>query len=366
MKIRTITCHNVNNYGASLQASALCEYLRRQGHDAKVIDYRPVRPPHGHRSRLRTILEWPLLRPIARLIDGYRAWRSRDRRRRFDAYLSTLPLTRRYSSLARLRDTPPQADLYIAGSDQIWNSRFANGRDPAFYLHFGPESVRRASYAASFASRRLPVDSFYNMQARLAKLDYISVRESSGLDILRSLGYDGVQVVDPVFLLPRSYWDTVADRSEIHRPGGYILLYAFDAGPLIMDTARRLSHAMHLPIISISAYPVKGVAKNYCNAGPAEFLSLIRGASVILTESFHALAFGMIYRVPFFAFKRSEDLNARLTDFLTTLGLKHRLISHATGPLPQVAMDFTAPEAILAHMRENSVNYLNRITSTPL
>lgn len=366
MKIRTITCHNVNNYGASLQATALCGYLRLQGHDAKVIDYIPVRGGTAPRSRLRTILESPLLRPVARLIDSYRSYRSRDRRRRFATYLSALPLTRRYSSLAQLRETPPQADLYIAGSDQIWNPRFANGRDPAFFLDFGAATTRRASYAASFASEQLPQNSEQEMQSHLATLDDISVRESSGLDILHSLGYEGVQVVDPVFLLPRSYWDSVAGRSEIRHKGNYILLYAFDAGPLIRDTARRLSEDMRLPVISIAAYPVKGVEKNYCNAGPAEFLSLIRGASVILTESFHALAFGMIFRVPFFAFRRNENLNARLTDFLSTLGLSQRLITSDTGTLPQVGMDFSAPETILDQMRETSVKYLNRITSTTI
>lgn len=364
MKIRTITCHNVNNFGASLQATALCEYLRRLGHDAKVIDYIPERHGHiPHRSRLRTILEWPLFRPIARLIDNYREYRRRDRRRRFAGYLSTLPLTERYSSLNQLRDNPPQADLYIAGSDQIWNPRFANGRDPAFYLHFGPESVRRASYAASFASKRLPVDSFYNMKARLARLDDISVRESSGLDILTSLGYEGIQVVDPVFLLPRSYWDAVADRSEIVHKGNYILLYGFDAGSLIMSVARQLSKQLGIPVISISPYPVKGVKKNYCNAGPVEFLSLLRGASVVLTESFHALAFAMIFQVPFYAFRRQESLNARLTDFLSSLGLSRRLITSEATTIPPVEMDFSAPEAILDKMRDTSVDYLNRITS---
>ena len=114
MKICTITCHNVNNFGASLQATALCEYLRGLGHDARVIDYMPVRRHSSRRSRLRTILEWPLFRPVARLIDNYREYRRRDRRRRFASYLSSLPLTGRYTSLCQLRDNPPQADLNIA------------------------------------------------------------------------------------------------------------------------------------------------------------------------------------------------------------------------------------------------------------
>lgn len=365
MKICIITCHNVNNFGASLQATALCEYLCRLGHDAKVIDYMPVRHPHHHhqRSRLRAILESSLFRPIARSAYRYREYRRRDRRRRFAEYLSTLPVTDRYSSLAQLRDDPPEADLYIAGSDQIWNPRLSNGRDPAFYLDFGPDHVRRASYAASFASRRLPVDSLHLIQHQLARLDHISVRESSGLDILSSIGYKGLQVVDPVFLLPRSCWDQAADRSEIRHKGSYILLYTFDAGPLITATARRISKETGLPVISVSPYHIKGMKRNYCNAGPLEFLWLVRGASVILTESFHALAFAMIFHVPFFAFRRQENLNARITDFLSSLGLSRRLITSGTAPLPPLDMDFSTPEAILEKMRETSADYINRITS---
>lgn len=65
-------------------------------------------------------------------------------------------------------------------------------------------------------------------------------------------------MVDPVFLLPRSYWDTAADSSEIHHKGDYILLYGFDTGSLIMDTARCLSKETGLPVVSISPFPVKG------------------------------------------------------------------------------------------------------------
>lgn len=363
MQIRTITCHNSYNFGASLQATALCEYLCRLGHDAKVIDYDPADRDSSHRSRSHTALGWPLLRPIARLVDRYREHRRRDRHRRFASYLSAMPLTRRYTSLRQLRENPPQADLYIAGSDQIWNTRIHDGRDPAFYLSFGPESVHRASYAASFGSRRLPVDSFHVMKSRLSRLEDISVRESSGLDILSSLGYDGCRVVDPVFLLPRTYWDSAADRSEIQPKGKYILLYAFDAGTLITDTARRLSKEMHLPVISVSPCHIKGVRKNYRNAGPIEFLWLVRGASVVLTESFHAVAFAMIFHVPFYAFRHRASRNVRITDFLSALGLTRRLITSEASTIPAVDINFTSPDAILSDIRETSVEYLNHITS---
>ncbi len=366
MIIRTITCHNVNNFGASLQAWALCEYLHRQGHDVKVIDFINQAPIPGttppQRSRKRAIIEHPILRPIGRTIERWRQRYWTPRWRRFGKFLQLIPQTERYTSLEELRKNPPEADLYIAGSDQIWNVRAAEGNNPAYFLDFGHDNTRRASYAASFASSTLPDGTADIISERLKRLDYISVRESSGLDILNSLGHKGTLVVDPVFLIPRTDWDTLADKSEVKGHGKYILLYAFDAGELIMRTARKISRATGWPIISVTPRRLSGVSHNCPIAGPLEFLSLARGASLILSESFHALAFGMIFNVPFFAFQRKENLNARLTDFLSTLGLSDRLVTTDSTPLP-LTMDFSKPEAILSKLRDESVAYLDRITA---
>lgn len=312
------------------------------------------------------MLEWPIFRPVARLIDSYSQHSSRERSRRFGSFLSTLPLTpEHYTSLRQLRDNPPQADLYITGGDQIWDPRYSNGRDPAFYLNFGPDTVKRASYATSFATKYLPIDSLCNMRARLSHLGNISVTESSGLDILSSLGYDGLRVVDPVFLLPRSRWESLAEQSEIKHNGEYILLYASYPQPLITQTARRLSKEMHMPIIAISHFHVKGVNKNYRNAGPLEFLRLVRDASAVLTDSFYALDFATIFHMPFYAFRRQGSHNIRIPEFLTTLGMPRRLITSEASTIPPAYMDFTMPDAILSDMRETSVDYLNHITSSP-
>lgn len=365
MIIRIITCHDVNNFGASLQAWALCEYLRRSGHDAKVIDYINREPSpdasSAPKTRARTLLNFPPFRPIERIINHWRQWYWTPRRRRFNKFLRLIPLTERYTSLDSLRDNPPEADLYIAGSDQIWNPRMSAGNNPAYYLDFGPDSTRRASFAASFASATLPSEFTVTLKDRLGRFDRISVRESSGLDILSAAGIQGTLVADPVFLIPRSDWDALADQSEAKGLRKYILLYAFDAGPLIMSTARRISRSTGWPIISVSPRDLSGVSHSFPLAGPVEFLSLVRGASLILTESFHAIAFGIIFRVPFLAFTRSEDLNARITDFLSLLGLSDRIITSEQSPLP-LSIDFTKPAAILDRLRDQSVAYLKSIT----
>ena len=165
--IRTITCHDVYNYGASLQAYSLQVYLQKQGHDVAIIDYIPfylkrrlpfwyLNPASAYYERLR---KNPVLR-LAYSINNYiEYYRKTGRRRAFDSFTNNfLKLTKKYTSISELREDPPVADLYLAGSDQIWNSYMNNGKDDAFYLDFGSPMVIRCSYAASFGASTVNED----------------------------------------------------------------------------------------------------------------------------------------------------------------------------------------------------------------
>lgn len=160
MKIATITCHNVYNYGASLQAYALQRYLSQEGHDVEIIDYKPyyLNSRYNWRhipaeSRLYPYKDYVGTQCIYFLLKNRKIYKTIGRKRKFDDFRQKfLTLTdNTYTSAEELRATPPQADLYIAGSDQIWNTACENGKDAAFYLDFGSDDTRRISYAASFA-----------------------------------------------------------------------------------------------------------------------------------------------------------------------------------------------------------------------
>ena len=217
MKICTITCHRVYNYGASLQAYALQNYLEGKGHTVKIIDYRPWYLNMRYNfwfiapiSRMYSVASrfW-IIRFIYCLLKRRDALKNYGRKRAFDNFTQQyLRLTdRSYNTLDSLKNMPPLADLYIAGSDQIWNSNYNNGRDPAFYLDFGSINIKRASYAASFAINAIQEDRKPFVKNQLKKFDYISVRERTGLEILRNLGInDAFLVNDPVFLLDKEKW----------------------------------------------------------------------------------------------------------------------------------------------------------------
>ena len=158
MQICTITCHDVYNAGASLQAYALQAYLKSLGHDVKIIDYKPDYLSRHYRLDIvgNPKYDKPILRQAYLLAKLPGRLRMLPRKRAFDSFTAKyLDLTRRYASNAELKADPPEADIYFAGSDQIWNPLFSNGKDPAFYLDFVRRGIR-AAYAASFAVEEFP------------------------------------------------------------------------------------------------------------------------------------------------------------------------------------------------------------------
>lgn len=355
MKIKTITCHHVYNAGASLQAYALAQYLREKGHEVQIIDYRPdYLSRHYRLDRVdNPRYDRPFLRAAYLLakLPG-RLWRLGSRKKRqFDRFTREyLPLTRRYGSLAELRENPPQAQVYLAGSDQIWNSVFLNGRDGAFYLTFAPQSAVRAAYAASFAVPQLPGEWAAQQKEWIAALDIVSVREESAVALLGTLGIDTARaVMDPVFLLPRSHWHRLALRPRGGAP--YVLIYAFDENEDMARTARELAARCGWEIRSIGRC---AFARRRESGGPRELLGLVENAQCVLTDSFHALAFSLIFQRPFLTFRRKEEINTRLEDLLRLAGLEER------GDALQ-SIDWTAVQARLDERTERSRTLIDEV-----
>lgn len=324
MKIKTITCHKVYNVGASLQAYALVRYLSDLGHEVEIIDYRPEYLSRHYRLDVvnNPRFDRPIVKQlylIAKLPGRLKARKS-QRKKNFDEFEKRyLPLTKKcYRSNEELKESPPFADVYLAGSDQIWNTLFQNGRDPAFYLDFAPKSSVKASYAASFATEDILEEWKESTKRWLNELDFISVRESSGMNIIRKLGINnGKLVMDPVFLLENGFWEKLI--SEYSAKEAYLLLYDFDGNVDINEYAKKIAEERSLQIYSIFNTPI---ADCCCmDTGPLEFLQLVYNAEYVISNSFHATAFAIIFEKPFAVFERKEKINTRLLDLLNMLNL---------------------------------------------
>lgn len=365
MKIKTITCHDVYNYGASLQAYALQQYLEMQGHDVQIIDYKPdyMRNhykfwyvPSSSRYYARAMKN-PVLRFMLCCYFAPNRFSTYGRKLKFDAFKKQyLHLTKRYLSYRALTDCPPDADVYIAGSDQIWNSNLPNGKDAAYFLQFGSDKTKRISYAASFAIPDVAEEFKALNSAWLRKFDAISVREHTGLSILQSLGINGgVEVLDPVYLLSASEWNEFAGEKPIITTP-YILVYDLCLNDdSLRAEAERLSKEFALKIISVDGhFKCPYADKNISNAGPQEFVNMIAHAAYVVTNSFHATSFSLILNRPFSVFYKRKNIS-RMADILSHLNLLHCL----NAKHPNYDFNWDDINAHLVEMSQNSINYLS-------
>ena len=337
MKINTITCHNVYNYGATLQTYALQTYLKGLGHEVEIIDYYPKyrnkknfwKIPNNSKvgKYSQRYFLFHLIYAIHRAIKYLRDTNF-DRNKKFDEFdRKYLQITStKYTSYQQLKDNPPIADCYIAGSDQIWNPNGDTGKDPAFFLNFGDSQAKRISYAASFGISEIEEPFKPNLKEYLRILDAISVREKTGLDILNDLGYtDAIQVCDPVFLLSKEQWLCIAPPPLVKND--YILVYDFfQDDDNIKKMSQKLAQEKKCKIVAVNDGGKCIYADvNITNASPNDFLSLIANANVVVSNSFHATAFSLILNKEFYTYPVSRNKNhSRMTDLLDSVGLLDR------------------------------------------
>ena len=322
MRIKTITCHEVYNYGAILQEYALLKHLNYEGHDAEVIHYKP--PYLSGHFRLNAVSnpKWdkPVIKQLYLLAKLPGRLRDLKRKRTFDLFSQKyIPVSSKlYTTNEELKNDLPAGDAYICGSDQIWNSFFQNGKDPAFYLDFVPDNRLKIAYAASFATETIEEDIKAFVKKEVSRLDAVSVRETSGLRILEELGIkNAVQVLDPVFLLPASHWkeNFISPIEE-----DYIFIYDCDNNPFIKEQAIHIKKRYGYKIYAANKN-IKYADTNFYLEGPEKFLSLIYSSKLNLSNSFHALAFSIIFNKRFIAFNRIEKINTRMKDLLAVFNL---------------------------------------------
>lgn len=347
MKIKTITCQHVYNYGASLQAYALQHYIESLGHDVEIIDfnpwfhcdrYNPFFMPKNAIGRAAEIIRvLPFLRfvwyPFKSWKNGmFKTWGRKAAFDRFEKKYYHLTPVKYYSS-DELQKNPPMADVYVAGSDQIWNTFSENGKESGYYLDFGVKETKRISYAASLATSSIREDCKNFVKKQLQKFDAISVREKTGAGLLKEIGIHDVSVVlDPVFLLNKEEWRMLSKSGSLNglKPKSYLLVYDFLGNdPQMVSFAKEYAKKHSLKVVSVNDFNIRDYADvNINNAGPLEFLALIDNAACVVASSFHATAFSIILEKEFYTFNlKGYNNSSRMQDLLSKLSLEDRMNS---------------------------------------
>ena len=313
MKIGVLTFHYALNYGAILQAYATCRFLEGLGHNAEIIDYRNPTIEAGYKSFFwsKKALKAAPFQYTWRFFPDY--FRRLSRAKSFRRFV----IERMNVSFME-----EDYDAILIGSDQVWNKQITNGYDEYYWADF-QTSAKKIAWCASM--NVLGLQEPEQIQKRLKNFDALSVREDSLKDMLQPLTDQPISVLqDPVLLLSAKEWSELAEPySNFGKP--YVLAYPMLYEEEVLRRARQLADEKGMDLIVISKNaghkPYKGLFQ--C-AGPEDFISFIRGASHIVTSSFHGVAFSLIYGKPYEAVVAEGERNPRIES----------LIRHS-GDLPQ-------------------------------
>ena len=339
MRTGLITFHFAHHYGAQLQALATMKAIQRLGHECEIIDYRL---PHTTRTN-QIFKKSTSVRDMASDAHTALHYAAFQRRfQRFEAFVAEeMDLSsRRYTDFRQLREDPPAYDIYVSGSDQIWNPYIFQDKqfDPAFLLDFVREG-RRIAYAPSLGVPQLPEDKAAELKRFLAPFSALSVREKRGQVLVREAAEREAKVVlDPTLLLNGEDWGKLAAAPR--HQGPYILCYFVSEPGEAAPYAQALSRRTGWPIVQLAGARKKidGAKELVFDAGPREFLGLFQHAAAVVTNSFHGAAFSLQFKKDFFTSmspkERREPTFSRIYSLLSRLGCADRIIGLRPGRLP--------------------------------
>lgn len=329
-KIGIITYHRAYNYGSALQAYALNKYIRDLGYDAQTIDYRTEGQDriYSFYEKNRSVMS------VTRNIQSF-LYHKRDiqKYKRYDDFVENdivLSENKNYrrNNIELCNDI---YDGFVCGSDQIWNSNCSDFTED-YLLGFVKDKSKCFSYAPSIGTEKIS-DNMKELFVKNNVKDFssLSVREKSAAEIVNeTIGVNPEIVVDPTLLLDREDWNKLAATRKYN--GKYILCYYIGNVSGMRDYAKRLSKKTGLPLVMLIRNIRDAVYfnKKAYESGPKEFLSLIKNAEYICTNSFHAIIFSIIFNKKFWVFTEKNNTikpQKRIFDFTEMTGLSDRVLN---------------------------------------
>ena len=350
MKISILTFSKETNFGANLQCYALCKVLQGMGHKVDIID---IQLKRYSMSWYSAIMRWPMV------------WLfNRFRKNHLNLF------TRHFSNIDDLRRDCPKSDLYIVGSDQVWNPAITKRLDPLIYFFsFLPKGTRRISYAASFGTETW---NFPNLTSQVKELihqfDEVSVREESGVRICNEVfNIKATLVADPTLLL--SSYDDICGKYDAGHETNDLTYYTFvhnaPIQEVLVDFAK--SHNLDAVVLrSNRAYPGFKLIR-YVTV--PEWLNAIRYSKIVVTNSFHCMVFCILFHKPFVAIPAKGGRSTRQESLLEQLGLSdhfcektedlYKTLEHISSS----EVDYSEIDNKIAKIRERSLRYLEEACS---
>ena len=362
MKVSVITRHAITNYGSLLQAYATQIVIENLGHDCEIIDF--IRDDESYRQHEKTIIkqkkDWNnnpvkkalylLLRQPESILSGRRFEKERK---------NLLNLSKRYTTKETLKKDCPIADVYMTGSDQVWGPVFNGTYDDSYCLSF--TDGKKISYAASFGHVEFTEELRTYYKQWLTQYKKIAVREKSAVEILKEIGVEANQVLDPTLLLNKTFWEEHTLQSQKKE---YVLVYQLHNNQKLNEYAKRVAKSKGLPLIRVSPlfHQFTRPGKFVWCPKPEEFLSYIKNASCMITDSFHGTAFAINFNTPFVEVLPNNKTETRNLSLLKLTKLENRVLADENDiELSNKEIDFTYANTVLEKERENSIQILKEM-----
>lgn len=368
MKVGVITfSSSKDNYGQLLQCYAMQRYLSKLGHEPFLIRYQDTpsaaasfkwRKTGTYIRRLPTYLSWLYQRFRAQNEGKRYSATAGYEQRDFEGFLNRyIQLSEKIYTKDEIMRIPPRADAYLCGSDQIW------GGDTAYYLPFAPDEAIKIAYAPSLGGLSVFTPEYEaQIKACLARLDFIGMREQSGVDTCHRLGFDqAVKVVDPTLLLTAIDYDVIRKDPCTKRP--YLFLYLLgnpiDCNPEeVYAFARDRGYDV---VYVASQNRTDAYTKTY--ASIEEWIGYLAGAEMVVTNSFHCVVFSLLYEKRFVSIPLTGGyarMNGRIEELLQASGLTEHVYR---GNFTQSATqpDFTRFRAYRQREEHFSRKFLQRL-----
>ncbi|MFA0476470.1 polysaccharide pyruvyl transferase family protein [Vibrio breoganii] len=361
MKVCILTQPLHKNYGGLLQAYALQKVIRDNGHDAYTADI-PFRKPRllGIPSCVKACVNRYLRnKPVARLWPLSSKEKARIQKETDRFIAEKLTLTKRVESVSNIQQLDEyQFDAFVVGSDQVWRPLYSPGILTYFFDFLeGKQNVKRMSYAASFGvdnADEYSPEQIKHVSHLLSQFDEITVRESSAVDLCSNVfGASAKHVVDPTLLLDKETYISLVDQDNTPQSTGDLFVYVLDQREdkrKVIDFVLEQTQLDEFTVLPETAYETYPAVTQW-----------IRGfmdAKYVVTDSFHGVAFCIIFNIPFVAIGNESRGLARFTSVLSKFGLLDRLVTSVddiSAELVAKEINFTAVNKI-RNLEKQSAN----------
>lgn len=336
-----------NNYGALFQSCALSAFLRKMGYDTynvTLLNRSTVKK--SKKTKIKLFLKKVILLPKRRMLN--------TRKQKCRRFAKETQQQLVYNSINELYDNPPIADVYISGSDQVWNPVLMHDD---FFLNYAPKGAKKISYAASMGHEIIPKKNEKKFADYIAGFNHISVREDNLLSVIgRYTDKPIFHNIDPVFLKTRDEWTMLESPYKKLKYDKYILVYAIEWSEDYNRKLIELKSKIGYPVVSLNMGNLKKICTDQIiyDSSPNEFLYLLRKAEFVVTTSFHGTAMSVLYNKKFMVFV-GKDKPTRIESLLRHLGLEIRNSVDAA----MIEIDYDAVNSKILESVEAAQRYLS-------